>query len=84
MTARRDDDETWTDIAARLGVPWPPPPPPPWTLAMLIAELREVSFDYSDWCWANHRNAADPESRARFEWLVEMACITAATDKTLQ
>jgi hypothetical protein len=51
---------------------------------MLIAELREVSFDYSDWCWANHRNAADPESRARFEWLVEMACITAATDKTLQ
>jgi hypothetical protein len=45
MTARRK--ETWADIAARLGVPWPPPPPPPWTLADAIAELREVSF-YKD------------------------------------
>jgi len=57
------NSKTWVD--------WPPPQSI--TIADLIAEAREVEWDFTSWCYASGYDASDPDARRMFECLLAYA-----------
>ena len=57
------NSKTWVD--------WPPPQSI--TIADLIAEAREVEWDFVNWCHASGYDASDPDARRMFECLLAYA-----------